>query len=170
MRRKLLVLAAAAMLALTLAIPASASQSREISGTFVEYGLGDLDTKQVGNSCHVTATNVVTEYFAASDGGIEADCVGSYTVVERGICSGGPGNQKMVLNLRSFDCVGTVLGRAGEFNLKGNAVFRPPDIDTFTSWILVSGTGGDLVGLQGHLMIYNVFGEYTGEVHFDPDK
>lgn len=168
MRRKLLVLAAAAMLALTLAIPASASQSRKISGTFVEPddGRGDFDIKQVGNSCHVTATNVVTDYY----GGIEAHCVGSYTVVERGICSGGPGNQKMVLNLRSFDCEGTMLGRAGEFNLKGNAVFRPPDIDTFTSWILVSGTGGDLVGLQGHLMIYNVFGVYTGEVHFDPDK
>jgi hypothetical protein len=137
MRRKLVFLAVAAVLAVMLATPASASRSQEIRGTFSAPVGEQIDEQQIGNSCHVTVTNQAIDY----SGDIAARCVGSYTVVQRGICAGGPGIAKMVLNLRSYHCEGVVLGKEGEFDMKANGVLRPPEIGTFTTWALISGTG-----------------------------
>jgi hypothetical protein len=166
MKKRLLILAAAVLLALVLAVPASASKPMEVKGTYTE-GRPITDEVLMGNSCHVTSTFNPPMFF---HGGIEAECDTSFeSVTQGGFCPGRPGVLPESYHLWG-SCKGWVLDKEGTFDLQCHRQFQPGEPETLNRCV-IAGTGRDLVNLKGHVTFINWgVGEYTGEVHFAPDK
>jgi len=173
MRRKLLILAVAALLALVLAVPASASKPIEVDGNFVMRGLVD-EVVTVGNRCFVQ-----TWWYADLTGDIKGTCAIHERQVAHGPCEGSfPGSYRETLHLEA-ECTEMVFEeKSGDFRLRGNGEIVPVDPPEFfvMHWrencVILSGTG-DLANLHGSLTLEShpdEEGAYSGELHFEPDK
>jgi len=185
MKRKLLVLAVAALLALVLAVPASASKPIKVSGVIVaDWETFKDKTVPVGNRCFV-------DFWAdnAYSGDIVASCAHHGWQVAHGPCAGSfPGSYKETLHLEA-DCTTTgsgLLGKQGTFRLRCNGELLPaadPPQLMVMDWrqdcVILAGTG-DLANLRGSLTLESHYRSledaatglmtYSGEIHFDPDK
>ena len=184
MRKRVLILAAAVLLALVLAVPASASKRTPVSGSGMTDWLHfEDDAVAIGNRCFVEAW-----YTTAYTGGIEASCKHHSRQVAHGPCEGSfPGSYKETVHLES-ECTTTgdgVGGKQGTFRLRsGNGEIVPADppqvwvMDLRHDCVILGGTG-DLANLHGSLRIewhprdpetfFLVPETYSGEIHFDPN-
>ena len=170
MRKKVLILAAAVLLALVLAVPASASKPTTVSGTFTLVPPVKDQLVPEGNRCFVNVW-----YNATLGGDITASCAIHEWQVAHGPCAGSfPGSYNETLHLEA-DCAATVEGKSGTFHLRGNGEIVP--VDPPTPWVMtwrencviLEGTG-DLAGLRGSLTLEGLPAQpetYAGEIHFD---
>ena len=165
MRRKALILTAAVLLALLLAVPASASKSQEVKGVFVGGGPGDFVEENVGNTCHVLGWNAPSWL----SGDITVESFNDYRSVAQGPCPGGPFIIPESIHAWGRS-EGEVLGKSGAYDFQCHGLWQPDVPRTLMYNCVIAGTEGELAGLKGHYTIDMLAGTYAGEVHFDPDK
>lgn len=183
MRKRVLILTAAVLLALALAVPASASWPMTVGGAFITdiFSLKDEEVP-VGNRCFVnvwydaslagdilTASCAIHEWQVAHGPCDEETAPGVYAHIF-------PGKYKETLHLEA-DCTATVQGKSGTFQLRGNGQLLPgadPPVPFVMHWQencrIQSGTG-ELTDLHGSLTLEShpdQPGAYSGKIHFDP--
>jgi hypothetical protein len=183
MRKRLLILTAAVLLALVLAVPASASKPTKVSGGFIaDWGTLTDEEVPVGNRCFVNVW-----YNASLDGAIAASCAVHEWQVAHGPCDEEiapgvyehiyPGKYRETLHVEADCSDATLGGKSGTFQLRGNGEMVPVDPPTpfVFYWredcVIQSGTG-DLANLHGSLTLESLpvqAGTYSGEIHFDPN-
>jgi len=183
MRKKVLILAAAVLLALVLAVPASASKRTTVSGSgMTDWGTFEDDAVAIGNRCFVEAW-----YTTAYTGGIEASCKHHSRQVAHGPCEGSfPGSYKETIHMES-ECTTTgsgIGGKQGTFRLRCNGEILPAAdppavwmMDLRQDCVILAGTD-DLANLHGSLTLewhttssvpfFETPEIYSGEIHFDP--
>jgi len=174
MKRKLLIPAAAVVLALLLAVPASASKPMIVSGPMIVDPTTLTDQLMpTGDRCFVNVW-----YSASLDGDIAASCAIHEWQVAHGPCAGSfPGSYKETLHLEADCAVTDLQGKSGTFELRGNGQLLPaadpPQLwvmDWLENCVILEGTG-DLANLHGSLTMEShpdQPGTYSGEIHFDP--
>ena len=167
MKKRLWILAAAVLLALVLAIPASASKAVDVSGTNYLMGFRELPVEVTrGDRCFATATHDWTW-----TGDISGESITEYRTVAKGPCAGIPGVWEETTHIENW-FTGTV-GGSDEGSIRiscpGKFSFDPPRWEFHC--VLHSGTDG-LANLHGTIQITWPFAEpgnpYWGEVHWDP--
>jgi hypothetical protein len=177
MKKRVFILAAAGLLALLLAIPASASNPTQVSGSIaVDMATFRDQTTPVGDRCFVNVW-----YNTIYDGDIEATCATHEWQVAHGPCEGSfPGSYKETIHLEA-DCSATIpdLGKSGTFHLRGNGQIEPA-ADPPEIWVMhwqekcvIQAGTGDLANLHGSLTLESHPGQpsaYSGQIHFDPDN
>ena len=162
MRKRVLILAAAVVLALVLAVPASASKPVEVKGNYGGMGPGTFVEELVGNTCHVLGWDAPSWL----SGDITVQCKNDYRSVSQGPCPGGPFLIPESIHAWGH-CEGTVLDKEGAYDYQCHGLWQPAKPETLEYNCTIAGTEGQLANLKGHLAIMVREGTYTGEVHFD---
>jgi hypothetical protein len=160
-----------------LVVPASATQSTPVSGTWTDYGLdgGPPTFTQRGKNCFIEG-----DFWYEWGGDIEGISYTHLEIVSHGPCGYPKGSFREGLRMPgSFE--GCVMGRCGTFEYLELVTFTPapggpedaPNYDLQGRIIIQHGTG-DLAGLHGVLTEEGgrrdglEQASYEGEIHFDP--
>jgi len=177
MRKRVLILAAAVLLALVLAVPASASIPIDVLFTSTMNGWElTCDVKPVGNRCLVT-----TSFTGTYNGPINGNWEATYKTLAKGPCEPepddrpgcGPGPFAYAESAHWYVVVtdATVLGRGGTFrdtfsnNCQGKVGQDPVRWEDWEC-VIQSGTG-ELAGLRGIFKYSLADAQMWGQVHFD---
>jgi hypothetical protein len=184
MRKGIVALLALVMLVLVLVVPASATQSTHVSGTWPDYGLvGDPPTfTERGKTCLVEG-----DFWYGWGGDISGRSDAHLTIVSHGPCYRGDGTLYPKGSFREgLKVTGHFVGcvnddRCGTFEYRELMTFTPveggpvdaPNYDLEGQIIIQHGRGG-LAGVHGVLTEQGgsrdgvEAGGYEGEIHFDP--
>ena len=171
MKKRLLILAAVVVLALMLAIPASASQAHSFSftGTDLYVTAYDLvDYKPAGNRCFVAVHVEGVQY----TGDLEATGTYDYRTLSKGPCSAAQGTVEETFHVDKW-FQGTLLGRYGTFTASCNGHFYIDEPARWEGHCVLKGESGELARLHGTMDWMGLLSEqgvkrsYWGEVHFD---
>lgn len=171
MKKKLLILAAVVLLALVLAVPASASRSVEIyaKSFFVDF-ISFPEETTTGNACHVSTT-----FIDGWVGDIQGTSIVEEQLTAKGPCMGGPGYWEEI-NLFRHYFTGTILNsEPGTIHMTCTAKLLLDPVHQEGRCTLHSGTGG-LANVHGSFDFLGPL-ECTeddpcdnwGEAHFDPE-
>ena len=169
-KRNLFGVALALVALLTLALPASATQSNAVSGK-MEYASQPPipEFRQAGHNCFISL-DLGYHFF---DGDLDGVATLHWNIVSHGPCPAGPFQYDENLKARGT-FVGTVDGKEGTFDLifVGRGWPAETGEPALTAKIVVLSGTGELANLHGLLEVsYNMgdaFDSYSGKMHFDP--
>jgi len=154
---------------LILAIPASATKAKEVSGTMAYAGAPEhMVFQYAGNTCIL---DVDLPYQFSGD--LEGIATLHWRVVSHGPCPVGPFQYNENLKAR-----GTFVGMVGDKEGSFDLIFvgkswpaDPGDLALTANIVILSGTG-ELANLHGVLEVSYIMGDgfdsYSGQIHFDP--
>jgi hypothetical protein len=167
MKKKLAILIAAVVLALVLAMPASASQSVPFSA--IGYDTAVVDVKSAGNRCFITALGE-----ARYEGDLGGTGTYEYHTMAKGSCSAAaePGTFAEVFHVEK-QFTGPFLDREGTMSASCQGQFYVDEPKRWEGHCVLRGESGELVGMHGTMEWMGLFSEqgtrsYWGQVHFDP--
>jgi hypothetical protein len=171
MKRKLAILVAAVLLALVLAIPASASQRMSFSATGTDMVEPEvIGFKSVGNRCFLAVAGETKFEGELMNG------TGPYVhqTLIKGDCSTAPDPGTFAETFHDDKWfTGELLGREGTMYGSCQGQFYLDEPKRWEAHCVVHGVSGELVGMHGTMEWRGLLSEigtrsYWGEVHFDP--